>query len=313
MWRLGVWSCLVLLGASACASARNAEPAPAARRTDLSAAEHAALASAGVDPSAIRCNSDATWSTTLRADAKAAAAEILGALTSAGVVFDAAQAEAARKAATDIVFWRLVLAGLIDANHNNLGVVALRGLQTADGRPLVLFRTAFTPDPDAPNSCAQSLVHAGGVRHAVNLYAGPMPTLALEAAERRALQAVQGSYRSARDADAQMQWREDLRASETPETQRKAMLAVAQTLRELLYPLGGLPKGHLWVHCGGGMHRTGMVVGILERCVNGASMDEVAQSFQRHVAWHSPQDPGGFERANLDFIAAFDCSLLRER
>lgn len=248
----------------------------------------------------------------MRADAKAAAAEIVGAMSSVGVALDTTQAEALRKAATDVVFWRLVLAGLIDGNHNNLGVVALHGMHTADGRPVVLYRTAFTPSPDAANSCAQSLVHAGGVRHAVNLYAGPMPTQALEAAERRALQSVQGSYRSAREPDAGMQWREDLRAAEGPETQRKAMLAVAQTLRELLRPQGAPPKGHLWVHCGGGMHRTGMVVGILERCVNGASMDEVAQSFRQHVAWHSPQDPGGFEPANLDFIASFECSLLQD-
>lgn len=270
------------------------------------------MAATGIDPASIRCNTSVTWSTTLRADAKAAAVELLESFANSGVELDGRQADVARKIATDLVFWRLVLVGLLDGDHNNLGVVPLRSIRSADGRPILLFRTGFTPRPQDPGSCVDSLVHAGGVRHAVNLYAGPMPTEHLEAAERQMLQAVHGTYRSARDPGAaQMQWREDLRETDNAETRRRAMQAVAETVNDLLHPGGAAPTGNLLVHCGGGMHRTGMVVGIIERCVNGASEQAVAEAFRRHVAWHSAEDPGGFEPANLDFIQSFDCSLLQ--
>ncbi len=298
--------------ASGCGAARTAPAAALPSRPALPAAEASALQAVGVDPASIRCNTSVVWSSTLRADAKDAAAELLASFAASGIVLEASQAETARKIATDLVFWRMVLTGLIDGDHNNLGVVALHGVRTADGRPVVLYRTGFTPQPGAPGSCLESLVQGGGVRHAVNLYAGPMPTQALEAAERHALQSVGGTYLSARDPQAtQMQWREDLRATDSPETRRKAMEAVAQTVRDLLHPGGAAPQGNLLVHCGGGMHRTGMVVGILERCVNGASREAVAEAFRRHVAWHSSEDPGGFEPANLDFIESFDCRLLQ--
>ncbi len=93
---------------------------------------------------------------------------------------------------------------------------------------------------------------------------------------------------------------------------KAAQQAVAKIINNnLLRPGGKAPKGNLHVHCGGGMHRTGMVVGVIDRCLNGTPMDRIEADYKRHVGWRSPQTPGGFEKANVAFIRDFDCKLLK--
>ena len=48
----------------------------------------------------------------------------------------------------------------------------------------------------------------------------------------------------------------------------------------------------------------------LQRAINGLSAEEVVAHYQRHTAWTSDEEPGGFEQGNLDFVTGFDCSLL---
>ena len=64
-------------------------------------------------------------------------------------------------------------------------------------------------------------------------------------------------------------------------------------------------------HSSGGMHRSGMLFGVLRRCVNGDSMAQIEREYRRHVAYSSEQQPGGFESLNLRFIREFDCRLLK--
>ena len=202
----------------------------------------------------------------------------------------------------------MVRATIVDGNQNNLGVVAIRGVKTADGQPLLLFRAGFTPRPGQADSCLQSLV-AAGVRHGVNLYEGPMPTADLARAEQQTFSQAGGTYFNVQDDAELASWRDELR--DDPAATQKAMRAVARVIREaILQPGGRDPQGHVVVHCGGGMHRTGMVVGVLERCWNGAPQAVWEAAYRRHVAWQSDAQPGGFEAANLSFIGQFDCSLL---
>ena len=90
------------------------------------------------------------------------------------------------------------------------------------------------------------------------------------------------------------------------------MNTVAKMIRnQVLKPSGQAPQGNLYLHCVGGMHRTGIVFGILQRCINGSTMDEVEEIYRKHTAYVSESDPRGYEPLNLRFIAAFDCSLLK--
>ena len=276
--------------------------------TGLTADEQTLLQAHHIDPQALTCNTRRTWNAGLRAEAKAAAAATLSELAGAGVSIAPGHEADAAKVLTNALFWRMVRATLIDGNQNNLGVVQVRDVRTSSGEPLLLFRTGFTPTPDAPESCVQGLTRAG-VRHGVNLYKGPMPTADLEAAESAALHAVSGTYFSV-SADPQLaHWRDELR--DDPAATKLAQEAIVRVIEEgILHPGGQAPTGHVLVHCGGGMHRTGMVVGVLERCWNGAPRETWEAAYKRHVAWESDAAPGGFEPANLAFIADFDCALL---
>jgi len=274
----------------------------------------AALKAVGIDAESIHCNGFRTWSYTLRADAGVHSNEILGILERAGIAIPADKREAVYGEIREFVTWRLIRALLVDGNHNNFGIVPLKGLKTKDGRPVVLFRTGLTPKADTPGSCVHSLVSAGGVRHAVNLYDGSIPTKDLDAAEARTVEGAGGTYMLAETSDpGAASWRSAIRADDSPATRRAAMETVARVINDnILRPGGAPPLGNVLVHCGGGMHRTGMLVGVIERCINGADAGTIATHYKHHTAWQSEEKPGGFEQDNLDFVMSFDCSLLKK-
>ncbi len=276
----------------------------------LPLAEQALLTASAANPADIRCNSQRTWNPSLRAEAKAGAQFMLTQLQGLGLTVPADSLEAARKVLADALTWRMVRATIVDGDQNNLGIVAVKDRQTADGKPLLLFRSGFTPRPGQAGSCLQSLV-AVGAKHGVNLYEGPMPTADLAAAEQQTFTRAGGTYFNVQEDAELASWRDELR--DDPAANQKAMAAVARVIREaILQPGGRDPQGHVVVHCGGGMHRTGMVVGVLERCWNGAPRAVWEAAYRRHVAWQSDAQPGGFEPANLAFIAQFDCSLVQK-
>ena len=247
-------------------------------------------------PAGLRCNSRQTWHKALGAESKAGALEVLDTLQEQGLELNPDQRKRLVRPLRSVVMWRLVRNLLIAGNYNNLGVVPLRGLRTDKGDEVVLYRSGFTPSPTQQGSCFSSLVQAGGVRHVVNLYAGPMATEDLEQGERQVIESVGGRYFSARQADESARhWRENLRHGKDATARRHAMEALARIINEnILRPGGVAPKGNVQVHCGGGMHRTGMLVGIVERCLNRTDMTKIERDYKRHVGWRSPQQPGGF-------------------
>jgi hypothetical protein len=254
------------------------------------------------------CNGENRFGAMLRADAEAGARDVVGVVGSVD--------ETQRKKIEKILFWRMVRAVILEGENHNAGVVALRGLTFRDGdgseRPVLLFRSGFTPSPDSAGSCFSSLL-AGGVRHVVNLFDGDIPVADLVADERRAAERAGATYSVADDsAGGYGPWRETLRKHyDDPEQRRVASLAVARLIRErILLPDGKPPRGHVHVHCGGGMHRTGMIVGVVERCVNREPMEVVEAHYKRHVGWKSASHPGGLEEGNLRFLRELDCALL---
>lgn len=278
----------------------------------------ALLRRAGVEPQALRCNRENRWGGTTHEDAVAAAAELFGALGPALHFRSEEERAALTKTAERLVFWRLVRSVLLEGNNNNLGVVALRGLSYRDAqgqeRPVLLFRSGFTPGPDAAGSCFGSLLGAGGVRHVVNLFDGGLPSADLVEREQRTARARGASYTTASDDPAGYgPWRDLVRQHyDEPEPRRRAMDGVARLIRDqILRPGGAPPRGNIHIHCAGGMHRSGMVTGVIERCVNGEPLSVVEAHYRYHVGYRDPQHAGGLEEGNLRFIRDFDCGLLK--
>jgi hypothetical protein len=308
---------LALLPVAVPAGSVALEAAPGSPASPTEIWDPTLLRQAGVDPQKLRCNSRVSWVTDLRQQADETADQILAELP-LGALPEAATRQRFRAAVADAVYWRAVRITIVDGQNHNAGVLPLRGFQwrDADGvsHPLLVFRSAITRIDPAEASCVASLLKEGGVRHVVNLYdAESIPTGPLLQEEEQLARSCQATYLSPQEANRRYgSWRERLRR-EPPGSpgQQAAMTALARLIREqILAPDGRRPRGNVYLHCGGGMHRSGMVMGILDRCVNGASMDAVKRRYLWHTAWQSPVRPGGAEQGNLEVIAGFDCSSL---
>ena len=182
------------------------------------------------------------------------------------------------------------------------------------GHTVIVFRSGITPTPAAPGSCFRSLLEDGGVRHVVNLFDGKIPVADLVAAEQRAATAAGASYVTATDDEGvgYGRWRDALKEHyDDPARRAEAFAAIARLIREqILAPGGAAPRGNVHLHCGGGMHRSGMVAGIIDKCINHAPLATVLAAYRYHVAWHDADHPGGAEDGNLRVLADFDCALL---
>lgn len=313
--------CLTL--ATACASVPdkprdNPAASPAALASDPDGQglmdEYAdAMRAVGIDPQSVHCNGRQTWSDMVGPDAESGTQDILHAIEAraAGSLPPAGLARTELEQEVEELFrWRLIRMILLGGNYNNLGAVGVKGLTTDAGDPVIIYRSGITPTPAAKGSCYRSLVEDGGVRHAINLYAGAIPTRDLDEAERKTVEGAGGSYFLGRTVDpGASSWRSIMRKD--PTKTRDAMETVARIINDnVLRPGGTKPKGHVLVHCGGGMHRTGMVVGVIQRCINGVGPELIERQYKLHTAYRSADETGGFEKENVEFVQRFDCSLL---
>jgi hypothetical protein len=221
----------------------------------------------------------------------------------------------ARKRAIHHALGYLVRIYFDQAAPHNLGAVVLKGHTYTDARgrkrPLVLFRSAVTTQAAGRCPCFQSLIRAGGVRHVINLYGGTFPFRDLIEEERRLARKLGVTYLDA-SASPRLRFRDLVEHAEDYEGNKKqAMENLASLIREhLLAPGGSPPRGNLYIHCGGGMHRSGMLFGVVRRCVNGDPIDLIEAEYRRHTAHVSDKNPGGYEALNMRFIREFDCGLL---
>jgi hypothetical protein len=247
------------------------------------------------------------WYSELNQYADKGAEEIAGILK---VELDAEQ----RKATSRILLGYLVRSMFEHLKPNNLGVMRLKGHFFADDdeqHPLLIFRSGVMTDADQPGSCLQSLLSAGRVRHVINLYGSSFPLHDYIDLEMQAAEAAGGTCHN--DAKSGQPWRELVEKPDKYEKNVKiAMQRIAELIKtQILLPGGRPPHGNILVFCGGGMHRTGMTYGILQRCINNDPMDKIEETYKRHTAYRSEIEPGGYEELNLRFIREFDCQLLK--
>ena len=276
----------------------------------------AAIRSSGINPDCITCNSQNRYGQLLKSSADDSAVKLSDKLLPFLKDLDSAGKKHLMDELEDHIMWAMVRGVLIEGDNNNFGAMVLKGRFWTDenGRthPLVIFRTAFTPSPEKKNSCYRSILECGNVKHVINLYDGEMELDDLIMAERETAAMLGATYVRTAELDYG-QWRGTIR--EHPEAgpeREEATKNLARLINEqILMPGGEPPKGNILVHCGGGMHRTGMVIGILQKVINGAAMKEVADNYCYHVCYIDKDNPGGFEQGNLDFIAEFPGELLK--
>lgn len=65
--------------------------------------------------------------------------------------------------------------------------------------------------------------------------------------------------------------------------------------------------GAVYIHCYGGHHRTGVVYGVLQKCIGRMNVDDVINEYKCHIGYESPEKPGGFHADNETLIREFPC------
>jgi hypothetical protein len=292
---------LAIVAAGCCGIKESARP------SELDEPSLQVLQEAGFDPASIRCNSHAHWGPDLGKYSDTAAVKIAEAWS---VELD----DTKRRKAARVVLSYLVRSMFEMLKPNNLGVVALEGryyVEDGKRRQLLVFRSGLMTDAEQPDSCMRSLIEKARVRHVVNLYAGTFPLHDFIATEARVAKEMGVSYHN--EAEIRRPWRDLIEHKE--DYQRNldsAMRAVADLINtQILNPGGKPPRGNILIHCAGGMHRTGMTYGILQRCINQDPMEEIEICYKCHTAFKSEREPAGYEELNLQFIRDFDCGLLK--
>ncbi len=276
---------------------------------------NAALRTGGIDPDCITCNSQNRYGNNLKASSDESAKKLFTKLIPYLKSLNTDLKKELSDELEDHIMWAMVRGVLIEGNNNNLGAIVLKGKFWTDEKgikhPVVVFRTAFTPDPARENSCYRSLLDKGMVKHVINLYDGEMELDDLIKGERDTAKEFGASYVRTAELDYG-KWRYTIRKHPEPGKEReKATENLARLIKEqILMPNGKPPGGNILVHCGGGMHRTGMVIGILQKVVNNDPMEKIKSNYSYHVGYRNKDNPGGFEQGNLDFIADFPPELL---
>lgn len=267
------------------------------------------LSAVGMSAASWGCNSGILYGDGFWTHSKQAADQIAKAW---GVELDKAK----RTAAARVVLGYMVRANFAAYGGDNLGVMALKGYTRPDGSPLLLFRSGVFPDAGTPGSCLTGLLGQGQVKHVINLYTGDFPLHDFIAKEAAQTKAMGGQHYDAMDHvdHSKPSWRELVGDEAHYEQNREAaMREVAGLIKRLiLKPDGAAPKGNVLLHCGGGMHRSGMIYGILQKCVNKIYMPEIEADYKYHTGYVSEQQPHGYEAINVRFISEFDCKLLED-
>ena len=81
------------------------------------------------------------------------------------------------------------------------------------------------------------------------------------------------------------------------------------SVANIIHEIEGNPNqpGAVYIHCYGGHHRTGVVYGVLQKCIGKMSVEDVINEYKCHIGYESAKKPGGFHADNETLIREFPC------
>jgi len=183
--------------------------------------------------------------------------------------------------------------------------------------PRLIFRSGTMVDLHNEESVYRNMIKNANVKHVVNLYAGPYPLKDVHQKEKQIIEENGGTHHDERDVRPLRKWRYLIQKPEGYNNEDKkveAMDIVANVIKDILLPKGKEPKENenVLIHCGGGMHRTGMIIGIIRKVFSDADMEkDIIPDYRRHVAFVSEKDPRGREPLNEQFIKDFPADKIK--
>jgi hypothetical protein len=316
--------CILSLAAAVGCGARQdttetAETGTAAAPSDYRGRLDAALRADGIDLSKTTCNTNVIWADRMGDDADAFASDLETTVSPHLKRVHDADRDALNQQIGDLAMNWFIRVLLIHGNFNNLGAVVLSSKTWTDEaghtHPLVVFHSSTTPFAADEGSCFRSLLREGRIRHVINLYDGDVPLRDQIEAEARVAEELGVDYVDLSQLDhGYGNWREIAGdVSATDEQREAAAQGVARLIRErILAPGGAPPRGNVYFHCAGGMHRSPLLAGVLRRCLTDDSMEQVEEAMRIHTAFVDAAHPGGFEGPMVELVRRFDCDLLEQ-
>lgn len=147
--------------------------------------------------------------------------------------------------------------------------------------------------------CLQQLMSNYNMQSIIYLYSGDMASLDFDDPELQYFQDHGGiAYTRVLDFNDQPQG-------------AKALKALNDRIIAGVHLVEASP-GNVLVHCLGGMHRTGILYGVMQKCINKMPMDKVIADYKKHAFYQDAQNPGNYRQMNVDIIESFNCSQLDE-
>jgi len=193
--------------------------------------------------------------------------------------------------ASDRLRFREALTDFV-TRYNNLGSTRI----DFPGAPKTVFRSSILSRNPA---CLEQLVKDEGVRTIVNLYSGDL---------------IQEGLLAAEEADAfthfgGLSYIRILGLSDYP-TGTQTLADIQARIATAIGLIRAAP-GNVLVHCVGGIHRTGEVYGVLQKCFNRAPMAAVTTEYLRHAGGTTQGNPE-YRAVDLDIIRSFDCRAVTQ-
>jgi len=177
-------------------------------------------------------------------------------------------------------------------DNNNIGS---EYFNFSDGKKVVYRSAILNKSP----LCLTDLVKYKNVKTIINLYDGPFLD-----EETYPYEESQIFKKAGGEVYSQMMDFTDHYKNEIDEKQ------VDTNITNIVKLINSSP-GNVLIHCVGGWHRTGVVFGVLQKCINKQPISEVIDTYKKHTQWESKSKEGVYVHADVQLISNFNCNNLK--
>jgi len=183
----------------------------------------------------------------------------------------------------------------VTANTRNSANMGGTWFTFPNGVKKQIFRSSFIVGKE---KCLKYLIEKNNVSTIINYYGGSMSSAAMLSKEEMDLYKTLGGSTYIRIMDFEYKFKK------MPKD--KIIKKIVEIIKLIEYA----PENVL-IHCYGGMHRTGIIYGVMQKCLNKIPVEKILDEYKCHVAWESKKLKGGYCSDNETMIREFPCKLLR--
>ena len=163
------------------------------------------------------------------------------------------------------------------------------------GREKSVYRSSFMA---GKKECLSRLVNDNRVLSIFSYYSGSLKesSKTLSDEERRTFADLGGKF-----YHQPLNYEDDFKKSSKE--------GVFEKVTEIIKAIDHAP-GNVLIHCYGGINRTGVLFGVMQKCLNKIPIEDVLNEYKCHTGWESEERVGGYEIDNEIAIREYPCEKL---